>query len=469
VFSWGYGILGGLGHGSYNHSPSPKRIEVLGTEHIDKIVSGWTANLAITKGGKLFEWGWEKNFTTAIKCGMRFERMRRYLEFLQNLNMGWISFNSAQTAPKELKEFKILDEDGDHIQVPSTDVVIKNASTGSEFCAAVCADGRLFTWGSGIRGQLGLGEGIVTSREQPTEVELYHGISKEKRVATSVACGFQYLVVLDDKGEVWACGKGSTGCLGLQYMKDDVNSRRAFVPVNVNDSNIKHYLDQDQRKDRAINFQKLPPVSQVSAGLNHTLFLTEDGEVWACGRNNNLELGIPDFHDRWVPTYLSLHEVSKRFASAPHLALSKDERIIKVSAGNMHSAALTSKGRLVTWGMNRHGQCGQAADKALINESKSLFRTLAESALATPPHILEISKNTCPEVESTEAVEIHAGFYDTFVVMKDGLLLRVGSGINGGGNMVSNPDLTHQYPEAAGLNVSQVASGWRHVLAIGTR
>lgn len=34
------------------------------------------------------------------------------------------------------------------------------------------------------------------------------------------------------------------------------------------------------------------PVTRVAAGHHHTLFLTESGNVWACGRNSRGQLGL---------------------------------------------------------------------------------------------------------------------------------------------------------------------------------
>lgn len=34
------------------------------------------------------------------------------------------------------------------------------------------------------------------------------------------------------------------------------------------------------------------PVTKVAAGHHHTLFLTESGNVWACGRNSRGQLGL---------------------------------------------------------------------------------------------------------------------------------------------------------------------------------
>ncbi len=34
------------------------------------------------------------------------------------------------------------------------------------------------------------------------------------------------------------------------------------------------------------------PVTKVAAGHHHTLFLTESGDIWACGRNGRGQLGL---------------------------------------------------------------------------------------------------------------------------------------------------------------------------------
>ena len=86
-------------------------------------------------------------------------------------------------------------------------------------------------------------------------------------------------------------------------------------------------------------------VSQVACGETHTIFLTADGEVLACGAGESGRLGVGSSENATIPTSLS--------------ALI-DETVIAVAAGVNHSACLTADGRVLTWGKNDVGQLGHA-------------------------------------------------------------------------------------------------------------
>eukprot|EP00954_Amorphochlora_amoebiformis_P019032 1330022-Amorphochlora_amoeboformis.AAC.1 len=281
VWSWGYGIFGGLGHGSYGHSLKPQRISLLGLGSgqsegssdvdINHISCGWTTNIAVTTDGHMYEWGWERNIKSLVQCGRRFSGMRAYLERLQGLNLGWMTFNMARSlTPVKLSKMRIVDrfqestqdanrsrgvesdaagrnagakkasgeignssgsllsalgesflgprdsislatgdkEDGNEdlliplLTVNADTVRIVRVDSGSEFSAALSDDGRLFTWGTGIRGQLGHGEDFYSSTmDIPTEIVL-PGIGLHRRII-DFTCGFQYLIAIDDHGEAW--------------------------------------------------------------------------------------------------------------------------------------------------------------------------------------------------------------------------------------------------------------------------
>ena len=75
----------------------------------------------------------------------------------------------------------------------------------------------------------------------------------------------------------------------------------------------------------------------ISCGLEHTLAVTEAGELWAWGQGAQGRLGLNDGQDRLVPTRVD----PQHFAHAP---------ISAVAAGESHSAAVTAGGALYTWG-----------------------------------------------------------------------------------------------------------------------
>ncbi|XP_058829831.1 probable E3 ubiquitin-protein ligase HERC4 isoform X2 [Topomyia yanbarensis] len=89
-------------------------------------------------------------------------------------------------------------------------------------------------------------------------------------------------------------------------------------------------------------------VQQTACGNSHTLLLTKDGKLFACGNNDLGQLGH-DSND--VP--------NKR----PQFVSSLENYIItQVSCGTAHSLAITNWGQLFTWGSNAVGQLGHDSD-----------------------------------------------------------------------------------------------------------
>lgn len=84
-------------------------------------------------------------------------------------------------------------------------------------------------------------------------------------------------------------------------------------------------------------------IKQVACGAHHTIMLTTDGEVLACGMGEYGRLGVGSSEDHKLPT------------SVRHII---DEDIVEVAASHNHSACLTADGRLLTWGKNDVGQLG---------------------------------------------------------------------------------------------------------------
>jgi len=87
-------------------------------------------------------------------------------------------------------------------------------------------------------------------------------------------------------------------------------------------------------------------VVDVSAGQSHSLFLTKDGRVYACGSNTFGRLGIGKSD-------------SKNYDS-PQLVLAED--IVAIAAGSRQSVFLQKGGRALVVGSNERGRIGLGED-----------------------------------------------------------------------------------------------------------
>jgi alpha-tubulin suppressor-like RCC1 family protein len=86
-------------------------------------------------------------------------------------------------------------------------------------------------------------------------------------------------------------------------------------------------------------------VSSVSCGHEHTVFLTDDGEVLTCGVGEYGILGTGDTGSVSVPTVVEALE---------------NEDVRQIAAGYDHTLALTADGAVFSWGRNNSGQLGHA-------------------------------------------------------------------------------------------------------------
>ncbi|XP_030385071.1 probable E3 ubiquitin-protein ligase HERC4 isoform X2 [Scaptodrosophila lebanonensis] len=172
-------------------------------------------------------------------------------------------------------------------------------------------------------------------------------------------------------------------------------------------------------------------VQQVACGHRHTLFLTANGKVYACGNNDHSQLG----HDR--PT--------KRPLLIPEL---EDYVVTQIACGSRHSMALTEWGQVLSWGDNDCGQLGQATDQEII-ELPKIVRYLV----------------------SKTVVQIACGNNHSLALTCCGELYSWGSNIYGQLGVKSPQELTHcNYPmrltTLLGIPLAAVACGGNHSFLI---
>jgi hypothetical protein len=123
--------------------------------------------------------------------------------------------------------------------------------------------------------------------------------------------------VVTQNGDVYSCGRNNFGQLGLNSFKPQYS----LIKINFSDESTK--------------------IVKIACGFNYTLFLSEMGIIYACGDNNQGQLGIED-----TPNHME-RPVS--------IALS---HVIDIYCGHNYSIAITSDGDVHAWGGNYTGQLG---------------------------------------------------------------------------------------------------------------
>uniref|UniRef100_F6QU60 HECT and RLD domain containing E3 ubiquitin protein ligase family member 6 n=1 Tax=Monodelphis domestica TaxID=13616 RepID=F6QU60_MONDO len=195
---------------------------------------------------------------------------------------------------------------------------IVSVSCGKEHSLAICKEGRVFSWGSGSDGQLGIREFKKLS-SIPKKID---ELSSFKII--QVSCGHYHSIALAQDGRVFSWGKNNHGQLGLGEN----------VPSQASPQWVKS-LDGI-------------PLAQVAAGGAHSFALSFSGTSYGWGRNNAGQLALSGKKE-------SAEQISKPFS----IGELKRLQVTYISCGDEHTAVLTQDGKVFTFGSNDSGQLGR--------------------------------------------------------------------------------------------------------------
>ncbi|KAF4042880.1 Regulator of chromosome condensation (RCC1) repeat [Phytophthora infestans] len=148
-----------------------------------------------------------------------------------------------------------------------------------------------------------------------------------------VSCGQRFFASVTEDGHLLTWGDSSGGRLG--YTIADGDSRRVSIP------------------QRVLALQG-HTIIQVSCGAFHTLVTDLNGHVFAWGSNSKGQLGFlsPGTPSTAVETPTVVGDLRGVYMSS-------------VACGEYHSLALSSDGRVFSWGCNKYGKLGRVAEGLL--------------------------------------------------------------------------------------------------------
>jgi len=211
-------------------------------------------------------------------------------------------------------------------------------AAGHHHTACVTARGALWTFGRGKTGELGRGVKFSTGQPQQVGAMEVGGGGGMGRVIM-VACGFEHTLVLTGKRQVWSCGNGRDGRLGLG---DQVNRHEltlvepeSFLPRIAGAKSLQHAGNE---------------ICMLAGGLRHSVALAVGGQVftWGCGLDG--QLGVEFAEDNFL---------QRRFRpAAVDAAWGHSGMVSMVAAGYLHTAAVSKEGELWAWGRSDSGQLG---------------------------------------------------------------------------------------------------------------
>jgi uncharacterized repeat protein (TIGR02543 family) len=302
-----------------------------------------------------------------------------------------------------------------HVPNLQSGETIAQVTAGDSHSLAVTSQGRVYAWGWNGSGQLG--DGTNTNRNTPTLINVPNLQSGE--TIAQVTAGYFHSLAVTTQGRVYAWGLNGSGQLG------DGTSNNRSTPTLINVPSL----------------QSGETIAQVTAGYYHSLAVTTQGRVYAWGYNGSGRLGDGTNTNRNTPTLINVPN------------LQSGETIAQVTAGDSHSLAVTTQGRVYAWGYNGSGRLGDGT-----NTNRNT------------PTLINV-----PNLQSGESMaHISAGSSHSLAVTTQGRVYAWGLNVSGrlgdGTNTNRNtPTLINVPNLQSGETIAQVTAGYSHSLAVTTQ
>ncbi|XP_011085016.1 ultraviolet-B receptor UVR8 isoform X1 [Sesamum indicum] len=459
VFMWGY-LPGALPQRTPILSPVVVRLPQGGTSWKDVCGGGCGFAMAISDSGKLITWG-----------------------STDDLGQSYVTSGKHGEMPEPFP-------------LPTEAVIVK-AAAGWAHCAAVTADGEVYTWGW---------KECVPSGKVFGDPST--GASTEKDALEK-----QSLLLTEQVSPRSHGSRSSGGSLsgGDSRGSDETTKRRRVSPGKLAAESSSSVDETLSAFPCLVTLNPGVRIASVAAGGRHTLALsvTDVGQVWGWGYGGEGQLGLGS-RIRMVSSPHPVPCIDSSFNKDRSMGLSRGSMgsegqsfrvpgnyIKAIACGGRHSAAITDAGALLTFGWGLYGQCGQGSTDDELSPTcvSSLLGIRIEGVAAGLWHTICISADgdvyafggnqfgqlgtgadhaetlprllDAPSLENVHAKVVSCGARHTAVVTEDGNTFCWGwnkYGQLGLGDVIDR-NIPSQVP-IDGCVARNVACGWWHTLLL---
>ncbi|MFA7689446.1 MAG: hypothetical protein WCX96_05105, partial [Bacilli bacterium] len=227
---------------------------------------------------------------------------------------------------------------------------------------------KVYIWGVNNEGQLGTGNYDA----QLTPYNITSSFNGD--VIIDVECGEESSFAITEENDLYVWGYNSYGLLGGNDDDEILSPVKATATSGYQQYNLKIkkvaatsesavYITTDNKvysigenvegqlgngttisTDKKVNITSSfdSPITKISAGRDHFIALTENGEIYTWGGNSYGQIGNNTTNNQLIPLKINI----------------EDKLIYTISAGYYHSGVVTTTGEVYMFGNNDYGQLG---------------------------------------------------------------------------------------------------------------
>lgn len=236
---------------------------------------------------------------------------------------------------------------------------VTTAAGGFDHCCLVTQDGKVSIFGPGYKSS----DQLLMSLDVPSPVK-------------QVACGEHHTLFLTENGDCYAFGSNREGQLGSPSVGSESTKpvvvagpgagtdpiiaiaagARHSVALTANGSLLSWGCSLHGECGTGSILPSITTPTIVSAlgplkfvaigaGMGHTMSLSETGDVYSWGSNDQGQLGDGTTVSSLIPKLIESLGAG-------------DDPVVKIAAGGRHSVAMTKSGKSFAWGFGSFGQLG---------------------------------------------------------------------------------------------------------------
>ena len=325
AWCWGDGSAGQLGDGDMSAHDTGTPVAVAGGHTFTSLTARWFHTCGLDDAGKAWCWGSGEggvmgdgdtsdhglSTPTAVVGGHIFSQLAAGYGHVCGLDGARNAWCWGFASDGQLGD----GNDDDH--ATGTPVAVVGGHTfaaltaGYEQTCGIDDAGNAWCWGLGTSGALG--DGVESDHDTGTPVAVVGG-----HTFTSLTAGHRHTCGIDDAMKAWCWGVGYEGLLG----DGDSSGHDTATPVAVVGGHT---------------------FSRLTAGYRHMCGIDAAGMAWCWGFGFFGQLGDADLSDH---------------ATGTPVAVVGGQTFSRLTAGHYHTCALDSAGKAWCWGLGTYGTLG---------------------------------------------------------------------------------------------------------------